>query len=106
MANIKNVSVFGTVPFNLNERESMCRRLAFLNTPTSGLRITYGGVPEYKPNSHGGQTAFYEFILEGTEAVSIPWLQGFLDDVLALTGTIQACRVRDIEANESIQLSF
>lgn len=105
MSNVKNVHIAGTVPFNLNEKDSMAKRLAYLNTPCSGLRIAYGDVTEYRQNDHGGQTAFYPFSLTGAEAVSSLWLQGFVDDVKWLAGRITTCRVTDIEANETVRLN-
>jgi hypothetical protein len=69
MANAKKVVIEGHLPFDIaNRSEDVQKWLGMMNTPTSGIKITYGGV-HYEANDHGGKTAMYDFIIEGVEAI-------------------------------------
>jgi hypothetical protein len=106
MSNIKQVLVSGHVPFNLADHPNMARKLAFFNTPTSGLKIEYGAQYEMRQNAHGGQTAMYPFCVKGEEAVSASYIQSFIDDVYAIGGKVTGATVTDIENNETCKVDF
>ena len=106
MSNIKRVAVCGHVPFNLADHPSLARKLAFFNTPTSGLKIEYGAPYEMRQNAHGGQTAMYPFCVKGEEAVSASYVQSFIDDIYAIGGKVTGATVTDIEANETCKMDF
>ena len=107
MANVKQVMIIGRVPFCLAENEEVCLKLGQINTPGNGLKISYSpDVVEWKPNKRGGDTAIYEFTFFGQEAVSIPWLQNFIDAFKEAGATIENAQVYDIEAQEEIKLNL
>jgi len=106
MANTKQITIHGHVPFHLHEHEGLCKKLAFMNSPTAGIRINYVGPTEHRKNDHGGKTAFYAFQLEGTEAVSTPWLQSFVDQVKEIGGDVGLVRIYDIDGKQAITLKL
>jgi hypothetical protein len=107
MSNIKSVNLSGKAPFDLYQDEKLASQLAFLNSPCSGLRISYSPAPaDYLPNSHGGRTARYSFTLQGQEAVSIGWLETFVHHLEEQGGEINQGSIYDIEANERVFIRF
>jgi hypothetical protein len=106
MANTKQITIHGQVPFNLHEHEGLAKKLAFMNSPTAGIRINYVGPTEHRKNNHGGKTAFYAFQLEGTEAVHTKWLQAFVDQVKEIGGNVSLARIYDIDGSEEVKLNL
>lgn len=107
MANCKSIDITGSLPFNYYDTnihggygtvaEQMTRFIAFIVSPTSGLKIEWGK-EVYEPNKHGGKTAMFDFRLNGVEAVSWGWLDEFKKTVKDLGGKINSETTRDIEA--------
>ena len=98
MSNVKQIRIRGLLPFNVYEIEDFVPMLAFLSSPVSGLRINWSGGPvKYVDNEHGGRTALYRFVLEGTEAVSYRFLERFVNAVKQ-HGEIEKSSVIDLEA--------
>lgn len=97
VANIKRVVASGVLPFDCYNDPELAPWLAFFAGPTSGIRLSWDGPIEYRPNEHGGDTAMYAFLLAGEEAVRWPALDDLLG-VLQRLGTVAEWRVDDIEA--------
>lgn len=99
MSNIKRLEVVGELPFNCYEHSEMCRFLGQMNGPIMGIRIGWGK-SHYKPNEHGGQTAFYSFVIGGEEAVSGGWVNKLLQAIRDSGGAVTTINLWDIENDE------
>ena len=97
MSNTKKIIIEGTLPFNCAENENIKGWLASMNSPCFGLRIKWSGSPKTVPNEHGGQTAMYDFKIEGTEAVSYDAIEELVDSILEI-GELEYKRVVDLDA--------
>jgi hypothetical protein len=98
MANIKEVEIRGSLPFDCGEDDDMLRLLGQLNTPTCGLRIDWAPSPtRYEPNEHGGRTAIYVFLIHGQEAASWDYLYGVVRTIQAAGGNVAQAKARDVE---------
>lgn len=106
MANTKTIRIVGVAPFNLYEHYRIGVKLAFMNSPTSGLYIKWPGTCTYKPNEFGGKTAMYDFEMGGIEAVSTPWLQAFVDDLKEIGGSVTEADINDLDGQEKITLTL
>lgn len=102
MANVKSITITGTIPYNTYEYAELNSLLGQLNSPSSGLKIIYPSGCTYKPNSHGGKTAMYDFTLLGEEGVSLEWVDYFTKQVVDAGG--QLCRVSVYDLQERCQL--
>ena len=101
MANVKSVRVTGDLPFDCAEEGGIAHYLATFNGPVCGLRISWSSEPRrMEPNEHGGKTAFYGFVLEGREAVSLRYVMRFTELVEGVGGMVDGVRVVDVENNE------
>jgi len=98
MANVKEVVIFGKIPFNCDENDEMCRILGKLNAPSQGLKISYGSVTLI-PNEHGGQTTMYEYSIEGQEAVSMSYIDRIKAAIRGCGGAVHGGSVFDVENN-------
>lgn len=112
MANVKQIVIEGTVPFNIHEHPDATNIWANFSAPAVGLRIRYGrseyipntslpfnGGSEKEPNpdiGNTGMTAMYDFALEGCEGVSWAWLDNFYRVVEKYGGTITKKQVREL----------
>lgn len=96
MANVKDINMSGTLPFNYYEDDTLARLFAFITSPTSGLNVTWNSAG-YKPNQHGGKTAIYEYHITGQEAVSWGWILYFNRAVTSFGGTVGENENIDIE---------
>lgn len=106
MANVKEIVIFGKIPFNCNEHAEMNAILGDLNAPTIGLRINYGKQSLGPPNDHGGRTTFYEYSIEGQEAVSHPYIERMLQAIVDCGGTVEGASVVDIENSEKNKVTI
>jgi hypothetical protein len=106
MSNVKRVDIMGEIPFNTNEHPDVVNFLGQLNAPCCGLRISYVGQGPMRPNSHGGQTAFYRFSIDGEEAVSVNWIEALLKAFVACGASIAHVKVRDIENNAKLRVAI
>lgn len=103
MANVKEIVIFGKVPFDCDQHEEMCKVLGQLNAPSTGLRISYGRT-SLVPNEHGGKTTMYEFSIEGREAVSMPYVDRVLKAVVDCGGTVEGASVVDVENHQKLKV--
>ena len=106
MANVKQVTISGILPFTVAECEAMVPYLAQTNTPTCGLKIKWGReVVEMRDNEYGGKTAMFDFELSGSEAVSYAWLDGFCKAVDAAGGVVERRDEEDVDAARDRELA-
>lgn len=98
MANTKEVNIIGLVPFNLHDTPEIARKMAYMASPCSGLKLEYVGVAGYEPNEFGGKTTFYSFVLSGRDSVSWAWIDGLVEDIKKIGGRITQNKVIDIDA--------
>jgi len=97
VANVKRIRIEGDLPFNGGDEGMVCF-LGWLNTPISGVRITWLGRSRLEPVENGGRLAFYAFRLEGEEALSWGWISSFKESVIRCGGRITSDHVTDLEA--------
>jgi hypothetical protein len=110
MSNAKSVNIGGTLPFDFVERlgNGTSYLIQFL-TPSFGLRLEYSrGIPEMRPNENGGRTAYYDFTIEGVEAVAWEWLEMLCLKLEESGAEIDFAEAKDIEDNRGTwtQLSW
>lgn len=80
MSNVKEISIVADVPFNYLAHDSDLSAedaaliAATLLGPSMGLSYTYT-FAGLVPNDHGGKTTMYRIEIEGTEALSWPFLE-------------------------------
>lgn len=98
MANTKAFDIQALVPFNLAEDDEMARLLGQMNTPTIGLKVTYGEKVAPWPNEYGGKTAVYRMFVKGVEAVADGWIDHLLDTIKRV-GRLEVAFVMDIDNN-------
>ena len=106
MANLKRFYVSGQIPFDLpcNSTERVARFFASLNSlnsPVSGLQITYGK-ETYVPNEQGGKTSMFEFCISGEEALNWKFTDLVLKEMKENGAIIQKCSIIDIEQGNNI----
>lgn len=106
MSNIKSLVISGAVPFNLTEHHDMNKFLGQLNSPTIGLKITYGTKTTARPNQYGGKTTYYQFSIGGQEAVSTKWVEKLLQALVNCGAEINKLLLVDIENNQVISLKI
>lgn len=106
MSNIKRVDIMGEIPFNTNEYPDVNKFLGQLNAPSTGIRISYPGGVQMRPNRHGGRTAFYRFSIDGEEAVRVEWITALLKAFVAAGSVISHVKVTDIENNEKLRVAI
>lgn len=106
MANVKEIVVFGKLPFNCNDHFEMKAILGDLNAPSIGLRINYGKQSKGPKNEHGGNTTFYEFSIEGQEAVAGAYIDRMLQAIVDCGGVIDGASVVDIENSEKLAVAI
>lgn len=98
MANVKNITIQGRLPFDCATNDDMCKILGQLNSPTLGIRIHWSGdALEHVPNGHGGKTAMYGFMIRGMEAVSYPFLDHLIKTIKTAGGTVTVAKASDME---------
>lgn len=104
MSNAKSVNIGGALPFDFIERlgNGTSYLIQFL-TPSFRLRLDYSrSEPEMRPNEHGGRTAYYEFGIEGVEAVSWEWLEMLCLKLEESGAEIFFAEAKDIEDNRGV----
>jgi hypothetical protein len=71
MANIKQVSIRGHMPFDIAyTSDSVAIWLGQINSPLSNLKITYSGDAYDTPKEHkAGRTSMHEFHIVGTSSM-------------------------------------
>jgi hypothetical protein len=97
MANIKQVEIRGTLPFNITDNPEVRDWLGVMNGPSYGLRISYGNGHSFVPNQNGGRTAIYSFSITGREGV---WTKHLIELVklLQVNGAkISVARAADLD---------
>ena len=90
MANTKKIFIKGSLPFNYYSlpHDGLSRCIAYLVSPTSGLKLTWGNC-HFKPIPEtNGKLAIYDFTLEGKDSLSWAWLDNFKKLVIQAGGTI------------------
>ena len=92
----------GRIPFNYYECEPLARAFAFIQSPSSGLRVEFSREAMLLPNEHGGRTAFYFFKLEGLEAVRTSWLAMVAGCVVAVGGQVDTLKIKDVDNDETV----
>lgn len=106
MANTKNITISGKIPFTCDQHHYMRSYLGMMNAPSFGLRITYGRNPSYVRNNHGGETAVYDFQITGQEAVSGPWIEGLLQAIIDCGGSALYVGVQDIDGPQTLHYTI
>ena len=105
----------GTLPYDIHETENGSKLLAQLNAPSFGLRINYQKaaplpnkeiyakrveqthlMKELGPDSTG-QTAMYNFDIQGSEAVSWGWIDWAKKTIIDNGGTVVHDKCHDLE---------
>lgn len=76
MANVKQVIIAAEVNYCYYEDEEMARFMAFLQSPTCGLRVRFDPLGYYDLPD-GGKMRTYQLGITGHEAVSDSWLDVF-----------------------------
>lgn len=97
MANVKSIVILGRIPYNTYEYPKLNELLGQLNSPSSGIRITYSAGCIYRKNENGGKTAMHAFDIQGKEGVSVDWVNLFRDEVKKSGGCITSVYVYDID---------
>lgn len=98
MANVKDVEIRGTLPFDCGDRNpEMMEILAILNLPCEGLRITYTNYAEPVLNEYGGKTAMVNFIICGQEAAADGFLARIVKAIKGCGGTVSKATAKDLE---------
>lgn len=97
MANIHEVRITGRMPFSISETSVALEWLGIMNTPSYGIRISYGRSVTYVPSQWGGQTAMYDFIISGEEAIWGSGLRIMVKDLIAGGCEIKEAKARDLE---------
>lgn len=107
MANVKRVYIAGHLPFDFATRldaDDAAFILRVLHTPSTGLRIRWSeNELYYEPNEHGGKTAIYSFVVQGTEAIAFAAVER-LRDLYAAHGEVFDFKVDDIENHVNLAL--
>lgn len=101
MANIKEVHIQATVPFNLFDSDVMpAEDAAFvarlLLAPSMGLQYRW----EFRAlvqNENGGQTSMYTLAIEGREALRFESIKRLVGVFRKVGGILHEARARDIE---------
>lgn len=101
MANVKRLGMRATVPFNYYEDQDLASRFAFMQSPSSGLRVKFHAGETYRPNEHGGRTAFYTCEVHGEEAVSFAWIGELSASIRRIGGSCEF-EADDLECNERV----
>lgn len=96
MANVKEVEIWGFLPFDCYETEELKPYLAVTNTPVFGLSFSWGESRQ-EPNEKGGETLLFQFLLHGKEAVSFKWIDSFKSAVEKAHGSIVRSKIKDLE---------
>lgn len=113
MANLKSIYITGYIPFDIHETDSGKTLLAYLASPVSGIRISYGE-PKLVPNneiykrrkdktptllelgpSSSGQTALFPFVIEGGDSLSWDYIDKMVLTILENGGEININRCVD-----------
>lgn len=102
MSNVKDISIRGTVPFNLHEHEPMGKFMAQMLSPAFGINMGYDNFRPTMVEHKDGKTAYYPFWITGTEAVTCYWIKNLLQCLVDCGGTIDRVRVDDLELDQKI----
>jgi hypothetical protein len=97
VSNIKSISIEGDCPFNTSEYPELNEMLGQLNAPTIGLKIYWGGESCCLPNTSGGKTMMYKFIVMGEEAASVQWIERFVRCVVNAGGKVETAKAFDMD---------
>lgn len=109
MANIKEFRLTADVPFNWLQEDERDGGLpdaeiaaigAFLLSPVTGVDYDFESIG-YEPNEHGGLTAMYRLTINGTEALSWPFLER-IAKALAHVGRLHIAEARDVQWADEI----
>jgi hypothetical protein len=105
MANAHRIYIAGQLPFDFATRldaDDAAFILRVLHTPTTGLRISWSeNELYYMPNEHGGKTAIYSFVVQGTEAIAFAAIER-LRDLYEAHGEVFDFKVTDIDNKETL----
>lgn len=96
MSNVKQITIHGALPFDCADNEVIAKFLGQMNSPCCGLRISWGNCAMI-PNKYGGETATYDFEIDGEEAIRSEWVELLEKSILLVGGKIEMIYVRDIE---------
>ncbi len=99
MANLKDVSIEGVLPFDCDNDAEMCWVIGKLSGPVTDVRIFWNGEAPAVPNKHGGKTAMYKFRISGQEAVADAFLNRVLAAIINCGGKLITATARDLENN-------
>lgn len=98
MANIKDVSIEGVLPWDMNGHDEMTALLGQLNMPVSGIRIEWGAeFIDPALNEHGGHEVYYDFKIRGQDSVSWQYLDRLVRVIHDCGGKISTAKAKDIE---------
>jgi hypothetical protein len=106
MANVKQISIVGELPFNCDQHYEMRQMLGQLNAPICGLRMNWLGSAGSRESGFGGSTEIIAFKISGNEAVSNPWINLLLIAIVKAGGEISQVNVRDTDNQEDIQFEI
>ncbi len=98
MSNIKEVKINGMLPFNFYENDRICRYVAFMNSPTVGLSMTWNkNDRKVIDGEKERKTILYGFEIKGREAISWEYLSDIISDFEKIGGIIDSAMARDFE---------
>jgi hypothetical protein len=96
MANIKQVSIHGHMPFNITDDDDAARQIGYINSPCSNLKMVYAG-EYYKDNGKGGKLAMIGFSILGTTSWMFKRIQDMVEAFEYVGAIIDDIEVHDIE---------
>ena len=96
MANIKEVEIYGSVPFDCDGNQELLAFFGRMSLPSFGLRVRWQQ-SYYQQNEHAGQTRMESFYVFGQEALRESWFDAFMESVEIAGGCFESARLRDVE---------
>jgi len=97
MSNIKEVIIEGWMPFDANDNPDLLNFLGKINLPANGLKLSHSGKTKMIPQRNGGQYYYYEFAINGTEAINWEYLKSVVKTMLDSKCIVERAMAKDLE---------